>query len=304
MRSLMSALSTLKLKDFALKENNLWSISRAVTKNPLTITLYGSGEKGIGWQSREGQAMTEIYQRLSDANEAMIADRNLTLADAMFGEVASETITAQDRLNQFERQLNDLITKQAYMRKGKLLVKNSGVGGIRLNSIDRQSFSFSPDMIEIMEENMRVLVVKEMTQAIEDTQKRDRCLAEPSQGDAGAGDILQNAFEREYRKALDKKPEGAFLSQNEVDAILDSLSYLAPQIRTDQQFFDIAGSDRSDVDDREFGKAFNGSFQSSASINGPSDPGVSAIPTLVIGMGDGYMMQYMANMANAVAGGR
>lgn len=303
MSHMLNLMNMLKPKDFQKLSSTEWTISRSVTKNPLTITLYGSGEKGIAGNILE-ELTDAIYQRISDANELMAEDRNMTFAEAMFGKEATDEVSAQQLLDKFSSTVNALLMNRVYQGRGKLELSRSSNNAIDFSKITRENFTFTPSQVDSMRDNILHLFVKPMSFAIEDTvgKKVIETIKNLRIATQVQTIFMEGAFKREVERALSKKSEGEFLSQDEINAILDSLSYMSPAVETGEQVFNLGATEKADVPLKEFGRPFSDGLRTNAFINGVADIGVKAIPTMVVGMGDGFMQQFWANMENSIAG--
>lgn len=278
-------------------------VSRGTAKNPLTITLYGSSAYGIAG-NLVGDMVNSIYERFSGAIDEMENDSDLSLAMAMFGDVAGSEADADYMLAKFEHGINRILTQNAYKRNETLKIGPTNIAPLTISKLDLRTFTFSKEQLEAMTQNMNMLIVDPLQDAIRSTvgSALIDTLENVRKATQVQGIVLEYAFIREYNKQLAKKPEGENLSQAEIEKIWDKLSYLSPMVDSGKALFDIAGSQRVDVGPAEFGRAFDDSSKTNAYIYGPKDPGVRGIPTMVIGMGDGAMMQYMSTMTGAVAG--
>lgn len=297
---LMNALNP---DSIVVHQNGDVEVSRGTAKNPLTITLYGSSAYGIA-----GNLVTDmvdaIYARMSEALDLMDQSKDMSMAMAMFGDQATDDAHAELLFKTFAEKINRLLTSNAYKRNEELKIGQTGNDPIDFTKLNLKSFAFSKDQISVLTQNMNLLVVEPLVDAIRSTVGSGliNTLEDVRKATQVQGVVLQFMFEQEYTKQLSKKPDGENLSQKEIEAIWDKLSYLSPIIDTGKAVFDIAGSQRTEVGPAEFGRAFDDSSKTDAYIYGPKDPGVRGIPTMVIGMGDGAMMQFMSTMKDAISG--
>lgn len=301
MDNLLRLMQLLRPKEFQF-ENGNWIIDRSVAKNPLTITLYGSGENGIAGNILD-ELMSEVYQRISDANILMHEDKSLSLAEAMFGQLATEEVTSDRIFKQFEARLNKLMGAYVIRNKKGLALRQVNQG-INLKEANLTEFTFTLSQVNAMRTAVRRLFVEPMTLSINKTVGKNTisALTNLRKATQVQSIILTYAFKREIKRALEKKGDDQFLSRDELDTIAKKLSYLAPTIDTGKQIFNIAASQKMDVPLREFGRAFDDSLKTDAFVHGFENSGVSGIPTATVGMGDGYMQQYWANMVDAITG--
>jgi hypothetical protein len=294
--------------DMSFKEGVL-TIDRGLTKNPLTITLYGSGAKGIA--GNLVQSLTDaLYERMSQTIEAT-SNQGMSPAEAMFGKQSSSLEEAQEKYAKFEKAFEALTTKVA--------VLNEDVG-YALESVpetkrsEKESslieFTLSQQELSALRNNMHLLFVTPLTYAIKDTVgdsllETTKLLRKATQVQSI---FLAHAFKAELAKVLLEKGKDPlwnrndFLTVEEVNKIKASIAHLAPNIVTEDQVFSIATGLVSPVGATTFGSALDGSFRSDPYLHAPKNAGVSGIPYMTIGAGDGLMMQLISTYSDAIEG--
>ncbi|QIW87281.1 virion RNA polymerase [Agrobacterium phage OLIVR1] len=273
--------------------NPTLKLKRGVTKNPLTISIYGSGIDGIAGKVATALLDT-IYEKMS---EGLVSGANLN--DLTY--------------NGFNNDLGQLL--------GETLNVNPK-GEIEFHAAKGNDKSpagvMSPKQYNALKSHVRVLFVDQMHKGIEDQILRH---VNPSTQALQKATQLQSIFltaayqEAVYSTMLEKRndPEfrqGDWLSQNDQKAIFKNISKLAAIIKTGTQNFFISGSEKSNIvpsvkftgqDGKEFtvrapetfGEAMDGTLGSPAYMFGPSPAGVKGVPSMVIGTGDGMIMQHM-----------
>lgn len=275
------------------------TIDRGITKNPLTITIYGSGAGGIA--AKIVQALTEaIYEKMSELADAQDRDPSLSESQAMFGTYSD----ADAKMALFTSSLTPLITKEAQKVFGKIKLSDNAVtrksNKFYPEKFYPEKFTFELGELRNMQSNILHLFVGPMRTAInevvgEPLMDTARLLQKATQVQSI---VLQEAFKQEVQQAMDRKAkaeptwkDGDFLTEKELATIHKKLEHLAPLVETGTQTFYIAGSQTSDLGVSEFGRGLDDSFKTPAFVHGPQDAGVSGIPFLTIGAGDGQMMQ-------------
>lgn len=286
----MNVMETL-LKDITLGDDGNLVLDRGVTKNPLTITLYGSGAAGIA--GNFVSALTEVlYERMTEA-----ANSNAnTVAEALFPEAADP----QARYDAFNKSLHELINKKAVVVDNELLISRNGSSTKQLdNYVD---FEFTSDELSNLQSNLHRMFVEPLREAITKTvgselMRNADLLRVSSQ--------IQSIYEsQQFQQAITAKRaeleeagdrvKSEYLSRNELDEISKSLRNVAPVINTGSQILNISGSSKAeDPAYNNFSSSLSGSLRTGPFINGPTDAGVRGIPMTVIGQGDGMMMQYI-----------
>lgn len=300
----LQKLMDLFIKDFNLNENGTLDLKRGIAKNPLTITIYGSGARGIA--GKMVSAITDtIYERFSDVLQARAADPSISPAMAMFGKEAASEADAQAMLDTFLSSMEALTGNVPVMRKGELSIQQ--VDGALTGKLDPQKFTVSGNALKNLQENMLHLFVEPMRTGIRNTVGEG--LMHSTENLQKATQIqslvLQDMFQQAVQAKLAEKEKdptwkkGDFLTQKELNEIQESLSPLAPMIETGSQTFYIAGSENTDVANQVLATNLDDRMRVPMSIYAPSQAGVAGIPFMTIGTGDGMMMQTLSTMKGA-----
>ena len=300
----LQKLMDLFIKDFNLNEDGTLDLKRGIAKNPLTITIYGSGARGIA--GKMVSAITDtIYERFSDVLQARAADPSISPAMAMFGKEAASEADAQAMLDTFLTSMEALTGNVPVMRKGELSIQQ--VEGALTGKLDPQKFTVSGNALKNLQENMLHLFVEPMRTGIRNTVGEG--LMHSTENLQKATQIqslvLQDMFQQAVQTKLAEKEKdptwkkGDFLTQKELNEIQESLSPLAPMIETGSQTFYIAGSENTDVANQVLATNLDDRMRVPMSIYAPSQAGVAGIPFMTIGTGDGMMMQTLSTMKGA-----
>lgn len=300
----LQKLMDLFIKDFNLKEDGTLDLKRGIAKNPLTITIYGSGARGIA--GKMVSAITDvIYERFSDVLQARAADPSISPAMAMFGKEAASEADAQAMLDTFLTSMEALTGNVPVMRKGELSIQQ--VDGALTGKLDPQKFTVSGNALKNLQENMLHLFVEPMRTGIRNTVGEG--LMHSTENLQKATQIqslvLQDMFQQAVQAKLAEKEKdptwkkGDFLTQKELNEIQNSLAPLAPMIETGSQTFYIAGSENTDVANQVLATNLDDRMRVPMSIYAPSQAGVAGIPFMTIGTGDGMMMQTLSTMKGA-----
>ncbi|MCW6831679.1 hypothetical protein [Salmonella enterica] len=300
----LSSLMDLFIPDYSINEEGNLELKRGIAKNPLTITIYGSGARGIA--GKMVSAITDaIYERFSDVLQARAQNPNISPAMAMFGKQAASEADAEAMLGRFIEDMKALTGTIPVMRKGKLSLVDTGsaISG----KIDPQKFTVKGEQLKSLQENMLHFFVEPMRQGIQNTvgeglmhstEQLQKAIQIQSL-------VLQDLFQQRVQEKLAEKEKdpnwkkGDFLTQKELNDIQASLSDLAPLIETGSQTFYIAGSENTDVANQVLATNFDDRMRVPMSIYAPSEAGVAGIPFMTIGTGDGMMMQTLSTMKGA-----
>lgn len=300
----LQKLMDLFIKDFNLNEDGTLDLKRGIAKNPLTITIYGSGARGIA--GKMVSAITDtIYERFSDVLQARAADPSISPAMAMFGKEAASEADAQAMLDTFLTSMEALTGNVPVMRKGELSIQQAE--GALTGKLDPQKFTVSGNALKNLQENMLHLFVEPMRTGIRNTVGEGLMHSIESLQKATQIQslVLQDMFQQAVQAKLAEKEndptwkKGDFLTQKELNEIQESLSPLAPMIETGSQTFYIAGSENTDVANQVLATNLDDRMRVPMSIYAPSQAGVAGIPFMTIGTGDGMMMQTLSTMKGA-----
>lgn len=300
----LQKLMDLFVKDFNLNEDGSLELKRGIAKNPLTITIYGSGARGIAGKMVDA-ITTTIYERFSDVLQARAVDPSISPAMAMFGKEAASEADAEAMLKTFMESMTALTGNVPVLRKGQLSVQPAD--GELSGKIDPQKFTVSGNALKNLQENMLHLFVEPMRTGIQNTVGEG--LMHSTENLQKATQIqslvLQDMFQQAVQSKLAEKEKdptwkkGDFLTQKELNEIQASLAPLAPMIETGSQTFYIAGSENTDVANQVLATNLDDRMRVPMSIYAPSQAGVAGIPFMTIGTGDGMMMQNLSTMKGA-----
>ncbi|QEP29865.1 virion RNA polymerase [Sinorhizobium phage ort11] len=269
-------------------ENGQLELSRGVTKNPLTITIYGSGIDGIAGKVASGLVET-FYEQLSDALQG-----NGTPDPKL--------------LENLELLINGVVIPGD---KGTFKVKIEGKATpfTGSNNIDASKFTFTKEQLDRFKSNVKTLFVNQMDGAIQEMMGPSMDTTRKVQKSIQVQSIaLKHLFQQRVMSKLAEKKGQEFLSQREMNKIYKELAKYSPLISTGTQTFFVGGSERSDVGIRTFARALQTGTQkfetvtTPAYIYGPENAGVAGVPYMVIGTGDGQMVQNIITGSNAPEG--
>lgn len=287
MKHLFTLMAEFLGKDLNFDAEGNLQLKRGIAKNPLTVTIYGAGEGGIA-AKMASVIIDGVYERMSEKLQG----------NAAFGPDVAEA-------------LNALISnKMTIGENGEYKVKTTP-SDRKKGPFDPKTFSFTKGEKANLRSNMRHLFVTPMRSAIEETVGASllRSADMVRQATQVQSIVMEAAFKAEVTAMLDAKAKADpkfrrtdSLSQKELNGIFKKLEHLAPLIKSPTQTFFVAGNQASNVDKLYIGQAFSDRFRTNAAIYGPSNAGVSGIPFLNIGAGDGQMMQNISTHPDAPTG--
>lgn len=297
MQSNLNRMMAILIPDMVtLNDDGTIDTSRGISKNPTTITTYGSGKAGIG--DKLTNAMLEnLYSMISGALKARAENPSITPAEAMFPNAAD----AEAKLATLDHAMRQLTTRVARLSDKGFYAQNvPGAVAEQINlSID---YTIGREAFQVLTQNVRNMFVEPMHSAIQRTLgssvgKAADMLRQATQVQSI---ILGAAYAKRVREVLPKKGEegyvlGGFLSQKQQADIFESLAPLNGMIQTGQQSYFIANSEKVGLaGETAYGSSFQDNIRTPATVYAPSDAGVKGIATMVIGSGDGMTIQHVA----------
>lgn len=255
-------------------------LSRGVTKNPLTITIYGSGINGIA--AKVAMALVDtFYEQISDviANGGSLDPKLVENLNAL----TDNYVVLNKKENRYE-----VIKSASTNRKGEL-----------------KDFTFTTKQLQNFRDNVKILFVNQMNDSIHEmmgesmktTQKAQKAIQVQSI-------VLKHIFEAEVKarmKELGRK-NNEFLSQNELAKIYKDLRQYSPVIETGTQTLFVGGKDRNDIVGAPFATSLTEDLATDAYMFAPANASVSGAPYMVISTGDGQMVQNILTQRDPVTG--
>lgn len=248
-------------------------LTRGVTKNPLTITIYGSGVKGIAGKVAGGLVET-FYEKISDLLQGKgTIDPALTdnLELLLNNRIRKNKETQEYEVTQFSNFKIDGNTED-YLKK----------------------FTIPVQQLENLRHNVKVMFVDQMHSAITEMMEGSMETTKRVQQAIQIQSIaLKHIFQAEVKARLKElgRKNHEFLSKKELKQIYKDLKQFSPLIETGTQSFFVGGTESSDVVDTNFSSSISGDLTSPAFVFGPVNAGVGGAPYMVIGTGDGQMVQ-------------
>ena len=261
--------------------NTTVNIKRGATKNPMTVTVYGSGAAGIAGK---------IAGILADELASVITTAQLTGDYSHLAEV---------------RKLLIPVTHIKPYRKNKVLkLFHPSVIPPFMEASKLKDFALTTEQFETLQANVREFLVNDMVRGIEATVGKSVMNASKAMVAATSLQalVLQHAFKKALakivadRKAADPKWREDLdgLSKNDLKKLDKELEFLRPLLRTTNQIWDVSGSQRS-TGTGDIASSMFGTYGAPMTFYQPGPAGVKVAPYLVIGMGDAQMVQNLFN---------
>lgn len=285
--------------------NGELTIERGGTKNPLTITVYGSGDRGIAGNIASALTST-MYEYLSEINQAggQVLDLDAAVRqnnDAVYGNAS------------FLADLSAL-TKTAYKVKSDGTYQVTQVADEKIYN-NPQTFTLPKSYFDALVQNVETFYIRPLMAGVNEAMKQ--YVNENVQAIQKATNV-QSIFAKSLYRArvaaavLDKMKNDPsfnrndFLSRNEQRDIQKSMEFVTASVRTGKQNFDFMGSQVNNLEPvkqmfkgklrdvgmpTEFARSSGNRFSTPAYTYGYDLAGVSGIPGMVIGTGDGMIIQ-------------
>lgn len=300
-------------------DGNEIQISRKTIKNPMTITVYGSGVPGIASKVTH-EILESLYEKMSEFNLAQKAGSQSVFTDLTY--------------SGFWADLNALFENKAIFNKNadeyqlwKAEPPRRAISQTALNKArTAEGFTVFPHQFESLKTNIQTMFVEPMVKAIDGTvMNHVRYMTKAIQQATQIQSVIMQAVfrRRMIKKLLDRQLNdkayrtGDFLSEEDLTEILaESLPYGAT-LQTGTQSYLFGGAERQDVlgvkegiedEGRKalvitkngvdykvaipqfFARGLEGNLSTSPLIYSPGLARVQAVPITVIGSGDGQMM--------------
>lgn len=266
-------------------------VDRGAAKNPLTITIYGSGERGIAGNIVD-EIVAKIYERMSDAAQRRLDDKSLTPAQAFYG---GDAETAQAKFDRLMNAVNSLTKEHLVKDDIKGLFVQDARTPKKESAKDFVNFTFAAENIRSLRENVLHAFVGPMVEGIEQTVGEDlmqsmNLIKTQVQAWSLIGKFAyQQAYDRVMANKLrdnPKRSKNELLSRAEEERVLQSVWSFLPYFSTGDQNFLFGMKQAMDVRS-EFAQSLTQTLETPAFGYTPDDAGVAGVPGLTIGSGDG-----------------
>lgn len=250
-------------------------IGRNTLKNPLTVTVYGSGANGIA-QKVSSALMTSFYEELTKKNTGKPSklDDYPTISEDMKTLFGNKTFQNPKTLEWSTINSNDVIA----------------------SSKDLTNFEFSVRNKENFNTNVKSLFITPMYQAINEMMGETTDTTTQFQTATQIQSIvLIDKFQNELDKKLAEKREageigkGEFLSQNDYNAVFKEVEKFGAIVENDEQVLNFATAEKGESR-YEFSRSLDGKLGGPSSLPAPSEAGVRAAPYITINRGDAQMV--------------
>lgn len=280
MNDLLTLMDRLLGKDLTFDGQDL-KIGRGMAKNPLTVTIYGSGVQGIA-DKVVGSLTKAFYAELS--KEAQGQSNSASEIRELMENLTTSSVRKAD--NDIGLYVLDLANKTE-------MPKDSSA----------EAYTLTKDQLNNLRDNVRSLFVNPLRDSVEATIEETARGREKLRKAVQIQSIFaEYQFKKLVTEALSAKPEKDrknFLSQKELKKILDQVLATNPMISTGTQTFWVPGSETIEGQNTDFARSLSNHLGTPAYVYGPKDAGVAGIPYMVIGPGDGQMMQNLSTMDGA-----
>ncbi|UCR75508.1 putative virion-associated RNA polymerase [Alcaligenes phage vB_Af_QDWS595] len=265
------------LKDMSIQDGKL-VMTRGITKNPLTITLYGSGAEGIA-ENIVDAMLNSLYERksLQAQNGGSLFEDAVT--NKQYADAITEVMTNALDI--------DPKTQDLKITSRSLDTKNTSP----------EEFTFGKKDYDHLVKMVKNWFIDPMRDAVTETVGQG--LVENMELIQLATNAQSIVVQHQFQKALNDiaKQRGEEVSTNDLKQAYARIKNLYPVVETGAQNMfmpKMANHEISGLSD--FGRTLEGRFHVEPTYKGPDAAGVRGTPMLVIGSGDGLMMQHISLM--------
>lgn len=263
-------------------ESGMITIKRSGTKNPTTISLYGSSENGIAAKVANA-LLQELYATMSEWIQSDDkTPRNYHEIKAAFQAITGNEIGFNGTKNTW-------------------FIKSGSTAPFFPNNREQLlDFQIKPDLFEVMQNNIKHLYVAPMRVAIDDVLGSGVMDAMTTiiQTTSIQSLIMKARFEKAVKKAVKLKAktvpgyrESDYLSKDELTQIhIEVVRSSFGMYSNGEQNFLVAGSVSSDAVNTggKIASSTSGAVSSKPVVQSFENSGVAGAPTLNIGLGDAY----------------
>lgn len=271
------------------------TLTRALAKNPLMVTNYGSGARGIA-DSLAGEMLEALYAKMSAAAQRKAGDRNLSWEAAYF----PNDPNAAEKFKALNEALQGVLSWSIQFGKWgepRHLQAAPVVGSVLTRPL---SFIADESAFDALRDNVMHVLVRPMREGIFATLGSGlKAGTELVQQSTGVMSVIAAALhtrlvEDELIDRREGNPdfkEADFLSKEELDAIGRAVLDAVPLVQSGTQNFQMAGTAKLNNAEYAVADSLTSSGRIAPDINVPSALGVGGLPRTNIGFGDARMMQ-------------
>lgn len=250
------------------------TFDRGFTKNPLTITLYGSGARGIA-----GNFVDALLEKLY--------------------EMSTQRVNSDIPISpEFEDALDRILTTNIWYDQES---KTYSVRG-KAKQVDfwNKEYSATKQQMDALRNNFLYAIVEPMREAISATVGSGvvNGMASVQQATQVQSVFVQEMYRNEVEALLEKKKsqpgyrKGDFLSPKELREIDAKVVRAFPNITTRGQIFRVAKNAPLPLSGHgDYARALNDTLYVEPDIKAPAEAGVAGVASVNIGFGDGNMIQ-------------
>lgn len=277
------------------------SISRGVTKNPIMITVYGSGSKGIS-ENFANEFLGNFYSYMSNA----IKDGSLK--ESLFGGQDYSLNQMNKLMNEFNVHLSKLLTTSVRKdEKNRAYIDSRSNKIIDFNKVNYKNFTLNDNQFNNLSNNILHFFISPLENAITDVvgsglMDSRSLIIQSTNAQSTLYSLLFKKMIDDKIKWHEENTEGykkwMYVTSSDIDSIKESLKDIAPLVHAGDQKFMLTKSKLINS------KSFNGRSLDESKEYGvnvidrkrvPAPSGVLAAPAMTIGLGDASMMLHAFN---------
>lgn len=284
MEALMRFMNT--FADVSIDGDGSIVVGRKEVKNPLTVTIYGSGVRGITNKVVSG-FMGSIYELMSDYASAKLDDPKKKITSLSKIENYPEFMADMDLL------MNSRIF---YSRKDDEWIVAKNRKSHVLPWSNPKEFTVSNEQLSTFVSNVQTLYTQEMDDSIQSVLGNVRDTTDLLLSTTQTQGVLTKVmFDRLVQEKLDERiaagelRKGDKLSRNDYNSILLEVEKFTPVIENNSQSINMSVSERG-KGPWELSSSMDERYRQNSTLPAPSPTGVRVIPFLTINRGDANMI--------------
>lgn len=274
-------------------------ISRNGFKNPMTVSLYGSGITGIS-NKLVGIFLESYYEKSSEVVQHM--ENGLSNEQAwstvLYGDASGANLERYNLINFDLTALMGGFSSAKYNDDGDFIdyrvtsIPNSTSVYLPANAKDLSAFTVDPDHIQHMVRNVSTHLTTNMVNAVAEemgvTYETSKAIQTVSNVQSL---MITAAFVKKFESLMDSMPKGSIradgLSQNQLNDIYTYLSTMMPSMDVDGVVHTLMKRRRISSSKGKYGNSIFGNMETDNSLQAPAPLGVGGAPNFIIGSGDG-----------------
>lgn len=261
-------------------------IGRNTLKNPLTVSVYGSGANGIS--EKVSSAMLSVFME--------------QLSNASLG-----TENSFEAYEGFEADAQLLFGSKTFLsKKTNKWVTTKPNTSLNIAGTSAKDFLFNKEQLENFKSNVRNLMVDPMVEAIDTMMGETKGTVQQFQAVTQIQSLVMiDKFDKRLVELTKEKRDSGeigpreHLSQNDYNGIFKELEKFGAIIESEHQTSNVGTGEKSESR-IEFSRTLDNKLSGQSTLTAPSNAGVRAAPYITIGRGDAGMVLKLYSESDAL----